>query len=546
MERRSFIKLGATASAMALMPFELEAMLKSSSLDSCDFSKRKLILINLAGANDGLNTVVPLNQYDLYSQLRPTIKVPESGADAYINLDSGLPESQMIGLNPAMKEFKSLYDDGWLRIVQSVGYPAQNKSHFASTDLYMTGNDGNSLLNGTQSGWIGRFMEKHYYNELGKTYPLAIQIGSLSNSLGFHGEHEHGMSMNLTNQDPSGFYSVINGLGGEPPLNIPNSDFGVELQHIIDTDKLANIYAQSVSSTFDKGSNIGVYPDTKIADQLKTVARLISGGLESKVYMVKLSGFDTHNVQVQQEGDVKGKHHDLLTQLSEAVGAFCADLKALGIEEEVAGLTYSEFGRKARENGSLGTDHGEIAPMFVFGKGVKGGVSGTNPDLTEATQENNFQVQSVQYDYRQVFGTLLQSFMGAGSEVIDDTFYDHSNEQSFSSLSIDELLQEDYKVEESCQSDKVFEYDQDADDQPGIYTVSPNPCQDLIYLRCEEDVSDVFLELITSSGRPAISKNYPIVNGQVMVEVSHLPAGLYVLKVASALFPSEKIKVVKR
>jgi len=544
MKRRNFIKLSATASALALMPFELEAMLKSARLTGCDYANRKLILINLAGANDGLNTVIPLNQYDLYSALRPTIKVPESGVNPYINLDSTLSSDQLVGLNPAMTGFKSLYDQGWLRLVQSVGYPSQNKSHFASTDLYMTGNDGNSLSNGSQSGWIGRFMEQHYSDELGATYPLAIQIGSLSNSLGFHGVEEHGMSMNLTNQDPSGFYSVINGLGGQPPLNIADTDFGTEMKYLVETDKLANIYAQSVSSTFNSGNNVHAYPDTDIADQLKTVARLISGGLESKVYMVKIGGFDTHNAQVETSGEAAGKHYDLLKQLSDAVGAFCADLTSLGVADDVVGLTYSEFGRKAKENGNLGTDHGEIAPMFVFGKGVEGGVSGTNPDLTEAEDSNNYQIQSVQYDYRQVFGTLLQSFMGAGNAVIDETFFDHTNTQSFSDLAMNELLKDDFEITESCQSNSITEISND--DQVGAWSVSPNPCGDTINLRCEEDVDSVLVELITSSGRTAINESYSLSNGLVLIDITYLKSGVYVLKINSETVKTERIKIVKR
>ena len=164
MKRRHFIKLSSAASAIALTPFELQAAIKSfMPLANCpDISNRKLVLINLAGANDGLNTIIPLNQYDVYSNLRPSIKVPISGANKYIGLDSTLPDNQQIGLNPALTGLKSLYDKGWLRIMQSVGYPSQNKSHFKSTDLYLTGNDGNSLLNGTDTGWMGRYFEDIY------------------------------------------------------------------------------------------------------------------------------------------------------------------------------------------------------------------------------------------------------------------------------------------------------------------------------------------------------------------------------------------------
>jgi len=163
MKRRQFIKLASTASAIGLMPFELKAMLKTAAIADCgDLSNRKLVLINLAGGNDGLNTLIPINGYDMYSNLRPTLKIPNSGTNKFLNLDSTLPENQQLGLHPALSGFKSLYDNDQLRIIQSVGYPSQNKSHFASRDLYSTGNDGNSWDNGSDSGWIGRFLEKYY------------------------------------------------------------------------------------------------------------------------------------------------------------------------------------------------------------------------------------------------------------------------------------------------------------------------------------------------------------------------------------------------
>lgn len=148
MKRRNFLQLSATASAIGLLPFELKAMLTSVNASSCDVSNRKLVLINLAGGNDGLNTIIPINNYDNYANLRPNIKIPETGADAYITLDNTLADNQLIGLHPALTGFKSLYDSGWMRVLQSVGYPNQNRSHFASTDLYSTGNDGNSWNNG--------------------------------------------------------------------------------------------------------------------------------------------------------------------------------------------------------------------------------------------------------------------------------------------------------------------------------------------------------------------------------------------------------------
>ena len=139
-------------------------------------------------------------------------------------------------------------------------------------------------------------------------------------------------------------------------------------------------------------------------------------------------------------GDVLGKHHNLLTDLSGSMEAFINDLDSQNLADDVVGLTFSEFGRKAAENGNLGTDHGEIAPMFVFGKPVAGGVSGTNPDLNEATSSNNFQIKTVQYDYRQTFATLLQNYLGADNAIIDATFFNHTLNDSFDNLRIEDLL----------------------------------------------------------------------------------------------------------
>ena len=450
MKRRNFIKLTATASAIGLLPFELKAMLKQLSIEECDFSNRKLVLVNLSGGNDGLNTIIPINQYDIYSNLRPNIRVLDSGSNGYITLDSSLSDSQQIGLNPALSSFKSLYDQGWLRIIQSVGYPSQNKSHFASKDIYATGNDGNSWLNGADSGWIGRYMESNYQEELNGSYPLAVQIGSKNISLGFHGIYEHGLALNITGQDVSGFYSILSGLGGAAPETIPNSHYGTELEHIIQTDQLSNQYSLAISNAFNSGSNNCSYPDTNLADQLKTVAKLISGGLSSKVYMVEIGGFDTHAYQTQEAGNPIGNHYDLLQELSSAIEVFFNDLDSQGLSDDIVGLTYSEFGRKAAENGNMGTDHGEVSPMFVFGKPIQGGVSGINPDLTEANSDNNFQIETVQHDYRETFGTLIQNFMGANDEVVNSTFFNNTTDSSFTNNKIENLIRPSYEVSELC------------------------------------------------------------------------------------------------
>jgi uncharacterized protein (DUF1501 family) len=529
LKRRKFIKLSATASVIGLTPLEIEAALKPLNfLTACpDASNRKIVLINLAGGNDGLNTLIPINQYDIYSNLRPTIKVPNTGSKGYIKLDSSLADNQQVGLNPALTGFKSLYDQGWMRILQSVGYPSQNKSHFKSTDLYLTGNDGNGMQNGFDSGWMGRFMELFYADRLGETFPMAVEIGSYKTSLGFHGEREHGLALNITGQDPAGFYSVLSGLGGAPPTNIPDTDYGKELEFITSTDALSNQYAQEVSGSFNKGTNTITYPDSDIANQLKTVARLISGDLETKVYMVRISGFDTHNAQVSGNGEITGRHHDLLTRLSEAVQAFFMDIDQQNISDDIVGLTFSEFGRKAKENGNLGTDHGEIAPMFAFGKPVAGGVSGTNPDLSEASGDNNFQIKTVQHDYRQVFGTILQDFLGAENSVIDATFFNYSQNNSFADQKVNDLVKFSHAISESCRNGiepPVVEGEK-------RWQIYPNPVGDNLYISSTEDFNSVSYQLYTTSGSLLVNTTASTNFGRLTLFLGNLSQGVYLLKI---------------
>ena len=539
MKRRNFIKLTSTASAISLLPSQVTASLNiAKSFLDCTISNRKLVLINLAGGNDGLNTIIPINYYDIYSNLRPSIKVPSSGINSYINLDETLDENQQIGLHPSLTGIKNLYDNDLLRIIQSVGYPSQNKSHFASTDIYSTANDGNSWNNGNNSGWIGRFMESYYADLIQNSYPLGVEIGSKSNSLGFHGESEHGLSVNINGQDPSGFYSLISGMAGEPPNNIPISDYGHELEYIIQTDALSNMYSEAISNSFNNGQNAVSYPDTDISNQLKTVARLISGGLESKVYMVKLSGFDTHFGQNQAENDILGDHNDLLTKLSSAVAAFMNDLSAMNLKNDVVGLTYSEFGRKAAESGSLGTDHGETAPMFVFGAPVKGGVSGLNPDLNEANENNGYQIQTVQFDYRDTLGTLLQDYLGADNLALDATFFNNTLNQSFSETKIDDLIKSEFSVATNCYSNSLT----NNNDRKKIFYIINPVYNDLIIKSKNQEYSSFKYELYDLNSK-LVSKGNSRINESI--SISHLINGIYILNILTNE-KSEAHRIIKR
>ena len=548
MKRRNFIQLSASASALSLLPTEVFALFKSAGMTICpNVNAKKIVLIQLSGANDGLNTVIPLNQYDAYAALRPNIKLNNVGAsNGLINLDSTLPLANQVGLHPSLTGFKSLYDSGFMRVIQGVGYPSQDKSHFKSTDLWLTGGDGTQANNALDSGWIGRFLESYYSNFLTANFPLGIQLGSSDNSLGFHGEVEHGMSININGQDPSGFYSVVNGLGGAPPTNIPNSEYGNLVQFIIDNDSETNIYAQSISTAFNSGTNSATvtYPNTSLSNQLKSVARFISGGLQTKVYLVKIGGFDTHDIQVASNTTTHlGTHANLLTQVSEAIKAFITDLNNQNLGDDVITVPFSEFGRKAGENGNLGTDHGEIAPMFVFGKSINPGVSGTNINLSEAVLANNYQVQTVQHDYRRVFGTILQDWFGTSNQTLDLSFYNHTANTGFSNNKVSNLIKLENTVPSSCYTDSLLSLNdfKSSNDiivypNPTVESISINSTNNPIYVVSVFSIDGKF---ITSYKNPMTSDNYTI-------NVQNLAVGIYTIKVDTNNGSFTKKVIVRR
>jgi len=529
MKRRQFIKLSSTASAIGLMPFQVNASLKlMNSFFNCDVSNRKLVLVELAGGNDGLNTVIPISAFTDYQTLRPNIHIPSSLYLPLNQIDTSLTgTNQDIALHPALTGFQNLYAADQLRIIQSVGYPSQNKSHFASKDIYATGNDGSNWNNGSDSGWIGRYMEQAYADLIPANYPLGIQIGSQNTNLGFHGIVEHGLALNINGQDSQNFYSVLSGLGGTPPENIPNSHYGEELQNIINVDALSNQYSEIISNSFNAGSNstTTTYPDTNLADQLKTVARLMRGGIQSKIFMVKLGGFDTHNNQNQASGDIQGDHYELMSQLSEAIEAFMSDLNSDSLADDVLGITFSEFGRKAQENGSLGTDHGEVAPVFAFGKPVKSGVSGVNVDLSEAVSSNNFQIQSVQYDYRQTFATIMQDFLGSNDAVVDAAFVGNMNSESFTDYKIPDLVKSEFLVPESCYDGSLSTPNQTLAE----WSVYPNPFKTDFFVKSENQHLKTSYELRNYLGQRVLSGDLEFVNGNAKIQTNNLQNGLYIL-----------------
>ncbi len=446
MDRRKFIKnFSLAATPLALGGIPIRAMGRSimtSSFTCDDVNDRVMVIIQMHGGNDGLNMLIPIDQYATYKNLRPVIGVEDTGVRKYITLDNNLPSNQQIGLHPDMQGVKSLYDEGKVHMVNNVAYTNMNGSHFRGTDIWLTGKDGNSYDETDKSGWWGRYLD-HRFDDFPNSYPNTdmpdppgIEFGSHIISLGFHRATGIPMGVTLGN-DPSNFANSVNGVGGALPGNFPNTDYGRELEYIVEIERTTNQYAQRIQDVYNQGTNTPgvVYPekyhtnaarfnDNRLAPQLKTVARLLSGGIKTKVFLVRIGGFDTHENQAIAGKPSFGGHGCLMYHVSEAMKAFQADLAGLGLEDKVLTVTFSEFGRQVAENGTYGTDHGSSAPMMIFGKGLKGGVSGVNPNLSNL---NNNKLVGYDKDYRQVFATVLQDWFGANYGTLDEVeIYDYA------------------------------------------------------------------------------------------------------------------------
>jgi uncharacterized protein (DUF1501 family) len=442
MNRRNFLRTSALSSIpLTLNGLKLNAMPMPFLSGGAD-NDRVLVLVQLNGGNDGINCVIPVDQYDALSVLRPNILIPENRVLA---IESG------VGLHPAMTHLQAMYGDGKMEIVQSVGYPNQDRSHFRSTDIWTSGSAADEYLS---TGWLGRYFAidapdyPDGYPNADHDAPFALTIGSLVS------ETCQGTVANysLALIDPFSISPLSEAAIGM----LPDNNYGRELRFLIDAIAQTNAYGSVITDAANGGANMVTYPDTnRLAQQLKNVALLISGGLKTKVYVVQLGGFDTHSAQVDGSDATVGDHANLLAQLSEAIDIFHKDLQAAGLDERVLTMTFSEFGRQIAANDSLGTDHGNAAPLMLFGSCVRPGILGQNPQI-----ETGIEPQAgvpMQYDFRSVYATVLRDWLGVAEQ---DIFNVLNPEVQFLPLV------------EGCTVSTALEYDQS---RPEAFRLFPNP-----------------------------------------------------------------------
>jgi uncharacterized protein (DUF1501 family) len=468
MKRREFIRNVSISAAGTItlgnIPIKVLAgnhALKSAALASSN--DNVLIFVQLHGGNDGLNTLIPVDQYNQYYEYRANIAIPDHGARQFINVDESIPVQDQIGLHPDMKDFKILYDEGKAVIVQNVGYPNMNGSHFRGRDLVFMGLDGNDDTLNVSSGWMGRFLDNEYpgypdsYPTPSMPDPIAIEIGSAM-SIAFN--RENGIPIGLNVDSPEQFYNLINGVGvHNASFYRPDGHAGDELEYLWQFEGMSNVYASRLKDVYLAGSNSSVnYPEqyplpaptnflyNPLSGQLKLIARLLKGGIKTRIFLVRLGGFDTHAAQVlSRDESTLGSHAALLYHLSSAIKAFQDDMSNLGVEDKVLTMTFTEFGRRVSSNLSLGTDHGTSTPVFLFGKGLESKIVGTNPDLSNLNNGNII----YNIDYRQIYTSVVQDWFGASNEAMQATgFTEWLNNRIdlFGSTSVNQYGTQDQKI----------------------------------------------------------------------------------------------------
>lgn len=366
MNRRNFLSLtGTFTGGLLVLPEFLHAFGQNNSLVT---GEECVVFIQLNGGNDGLNTFIPYEN-PLYYDLRPKI---------------ALAKNDMIGKNkgmafhPALKDFATMQQNGHLAVVQNVGYPEPNRSHFRSQEIWQTASDASTYLN---EGWLGRYLDV----QCKAHNPIAgINLDTIDN-LALKGIEPNF----ITVKDPNKFKSNAETETAQLSNN-PHLDF---------VRKIANSVSEGASEiqkALGNGTTEITYPKSSLGKNLAWMARLIKGNLNSKVYYTSLNGFDTHDNQLTL-------HKNKLTELNDAVFSFYTELKQAKLLQNVTIVVFSEFGRRVKDNGN-GTDHGTAAPMFIIGGSNKGQIIGNNPNLSDLDAGD----LKHQIDFRSVYASILE------------------------------------------------------------------------------------------------------------------------------------------
>jgi uncharacterized protein (DUF1501 family) len=386
--RREFIKLSALASGMLMVPNFLHGLDKGGMPLLGTSNGKRLVVIQLGGGNDGLNTVVPYKN-DIYYKARPSLAIAPKDV---LTLDKDL------GFNPVMEKLRVLYDQGCVSVINSVGYPNPDRSHFRSMDIWHSASASDEYLN---SGWLGRYLDSV---KGGSGSHAAIEVDDTL-SLALKGEKYNGLAV----QNIQRFYQAsqdnfLKKVAKHHHEDHAHGQVDYLYKTLIDTQQSADYLYNKAKMHRSKQS----YPAGEFAKNLKTIAELISSGVESRVYYASLNGFDTH---VRQEG----QQGALLKEFSEGIFSFVQDLRQQSEFENTVVMVFSEFGRRVEQNASNGTDHGTANNLFLISGNLKqAGIYNDAPDLLDLEQGDI----KYQVDFRDIYATLLHNWLEVDKDKI--------------------------------------------------------------------------------------------------------------------------------
>ncbi|MEI9807496.1 MAG: DUF1501 domain-containing protein, partial [Bacteroidota bacterium] len=510
MKRRDFLKntipaaaiLPAVVDGYSIKAFDNNSPLLQALMSPAIETDHVLVIVQLNGGNDGLNMVIPISTYSDYYNARTNVAIPQ-------NRILALNGYAQTGLHPAMTGLQTLYNENKLNVIQAVGYPSPNFSHFRATDIWMSGSSSDQVVN---TGWTGRYLNTEYpnyptgYPNSTMPDPLAIQIGSVT-SLALQGPNMN-MGMSITN--PTSFYNLLNNVLDPAP----DTPMGYELTYIRTIANQTNLYATKIKDAANLVTQQAAYPaNNPLGDQLKIVARLVKGGLKTRIYMVNYGGFDTHASQTDAADTTVGAHANLLKTVADAIKAFVDDCQFLGVQDRVVGFTFSEFGRRIKSNSSQGTDHGAAAPMILFGKQVIPGVTGNNPAIPGgATVNDNIPMQ---YDFRSVYASILEKWFCVPSATIQTIMF-----QNFQSLNIVSDI--------GCRTTGIDDPNQTAGEE--LITNYPNPFTESTSIKFKTKGGHTLVQVIDMLGRvirTLTDKEYTPGTYNLTFDSGPLPTGVY-------------------
>jgi uncharacterized protein (DUF1501 family) len=391
-KRKEFLQLGSLATASFMVPKFLKAF---ESVDRVPPGNKVMIVLQLSGGNDGLNTIIPIRN-DIYYRERPRLGIEKGKA---------LALTDEVGLHPALTGLKELYDDGSLGVLNNVGYPNPDRSHFRSMDIWQTGSASNEYIT---TGWVGRYLDAQCHGCDRPTY--ALEIDDIL-SLALKGENAKAIAM----KDPKRLFGTSNEKFFKDVLKNHKEDGEQTVDYLYKTMSETLSSANYIFQQSKLHPSSGEYPKTELGNGFKTIASLIFSDINTKVYYISLGSFDTHvNQEAQQQR--------LFTELSDAVRAFTKDLKNNNRFNDVLMFTFSEFGRRVSQNASGGTDHGTANNMFLIGGALKQkGIITSLPDLNDLDEGD----LKYKIDFKTVYATALRNWLDADDTAILGKKYEH-------------------------------------------------------------------------------------------------------------------------